>query len=136
VNHPIPVTLSDYLSALAASASESHPGRGRDAAIPGGCERCHTAITSHTAHFARFGTLRCADCIGDDGFATVADLELFRRTGTLPCSGCGQLAQPSQVSPDGLSATYQCRACGTSAHFTITPQATAIYGPGITGRRP
>jgi len=134
MNHPMPITLSDYISELA-SSSGSHLDPGHDASIPGGCERCHTAITSHNAYFARFGTLRCADCIDDDGFATVADLELFRQTGTLPCSGCGHPVQPSQVSPDGLSRIYQCRACGTSAHFTTT-QVTTINGPRSTGSRP
>jgi hypothetical protein len=83
-----PITLFDYMSALA-SGQDIHPSSRCDALLSSGCEQCHAVITSHNAYFARFGTLRCAHCIGDDGFATVADLELFRQTATLPCSGCG-----------------------------------------------
>jgi hypothetical protein len=135
MNYPIMITLLDYLSERT-SPSGTGSGPVCDVPVPGGSERCHTAITSHNAYFARFGTLRCADCIGDDGFATVADLELFGQTGTLPCSGCGHPVQPSNVSPDGISSTYQCPACDTTVRFTLTAQALAIYGPGITGSCP
>ncbi len=135
MNHPIPVTLSGYLCERA-SASGTDSGPPGDVPVPGGCERCHAAITSHNAYFARFGMLRCADCIGDDGFATVADLELFGQTGTLPCSGCGHPVQPSRLSPDDISSAYHCLACGTTARFTITARTVSLYGPGITGSRP
>jgi Zn finger protein HypA/HybF involved in hydrogenase expression len=137
MNHPIPIliTLLDYLSELT-SASGTDFGPICDVPVPVGCERCHAAITSHNAYFARFGTLRCANCIGDDGFTTVADLKLFAQTGTLPCSECGHPVQPSSASPDGSSSAYQCPACGATARFTIATQVTAIYGPGITGSRP
>ncbi|MGB6580126.1 MAG: hypothetical protein WBF34_19620 [Streptosporangiaceae bacterium] len=117
MTHPAPITLFDYMSALT-SPRDIHPSRGCDAPITGGCERCHAAITPHDAYFARFGTLRCRDCIGTDGFATVTDLELFRQTATLPCSGCGQPVQPAEISPDGTSCTYHCPTCGTTAHYT------------------
>jgi hypothetical protein len=134
MNHPMPLTLFDYMFTLASSQG-SLPGPGRDAPVTDGCERCHTAITSHNAYFARFGTLRCRDCIGNDGFATVADLELFRQTGTLPCSVCGHPGAPDEVSPDGASCTYHCRSCGTIAHFTTTAPGSASPAkpPGTAG---
>jgi hypothetical protein len=115
---PAPITLFGYIAALTIPGPV-HPGPACDALIPGGCERCHAAITSHNAYSARFGTVRCRTCIGTDGFATAADLELFRQTGTLPCSGCGQPAPPSQISPDGSSYTYHCHTCGTTARYTM-----------------
>jgi hypothetical protein len=115
---PIPITLLDYMSALS-SSHKIHVGSGWNAVVTRGCERCHTAITPHDAYFARFGLLRCRDCIGTDGFATIADLELFRQTATLPCNGCGQPAPPAEISPDGGSCTYHCRSCGTTARYTM-----------------
>jgi hypothetical protein len=134
MNHPAPITLADYF-AERASPSEPYLGPVSNDLVDGGCERCRTPITTRTAYLARFGTLRCADCIGDDGFATVADLERFGRTGILPCSGCGHLVPPSDEPRDGITYTYRCPACGTTARFTLTVQALAMYGPGITGSR-
>ena len=124
MNHPIPIliTLLDYLSELT-SASGTDFGPICDVPVPVGCERCHAAITSHNAYFARFGTLRCANCIGDDGFATALELDLFRQTGELPCSGCGQPAPPAEISPDGTSCTYHYPGCGTTAPYTWTTAA-------------
>jgi hypothetical protein len=118
MTHPTPITIFDHLTALAKSR-RIHPGSGCDAPITGGCGRCHAAITSHDAYYARFAMARCRDCIGNDGFATVDELELFADTETLPCNGCGQPAPPAEESPDGYSFTYHCRSCGTTAHYTM-----------------
>ena len=124
MTHPIPITVFDYMSALARTIRRPiHPSRLCDGLLPGGCERCHATITSHDAYFAAFGTVRCRTCIGNDGFATVADLELFRRTATLPCSGCGLPVQPAEVSPDGSFYTYHCPTCGSTAHFSTATVA-------------
>jgi hypothetical protein len=122
MQHPTPITLFDYISTLA-SARGQQPGPVSDDPLPGGCERCHATITSYNAYFARFGLPRCRNCIGDDGFATALDLDLFRQTGELPCSGCGQSIQPAEISPDGTSCTYHCHTCGTTAHYTTTTLA-------------
>ena len=117
--HSVPITLFDYMTALA-HATGQPPGPVSDDPLTGGCERCHATVTSQTAYFARFGLLRCRDCIGDDGFATVYDLDLFRQTGELLCQGCGQLIPPARISPDGTSCTHHCPACGTIAHYRTT----------------
>jgi hypothetical protein len=119
MQHPTPITLSDYMTALA-HAMGRPPGPVSDDPLTGGCERCHATITSSTAYFARFGLLRCRDCIGDDGFATALELDLFRQTGELPCPGCRQSIPPARISPDGTSCTYHCPACGTIAHYRTT----------------
>jgi hypothetical protein len=116
---PAPITLADYIAALHRDAGE--PLRPvSDDLLTSGCERCHATITSSTAYFARFGLFRCRGCIGDDGFATVYDLDRFRQTAELPCSGCGQHDQPVWISPDGTSCCYRCPACGTTARYTMT----------------
>ena len=118
MTHPTRITFFDYMSVLA-DGQDIHPSSRCDAPLTGGCEQCQATITSHDAYFARFGTLRCVSCIGDDGFTTVADLELFRQTGMLPCTGCRHPVQPSEVSPDGATCTYTCGTCGTTAHYTM-----------------
>ena len=122
MQHLTPITLFDYMTALA-HATGRQPGPASDDALPGGCERCHATITSYTAYFARFGLPRCRTCIGEDGFATVFELDLFRQTGELPCSGCGQPAPPAEISPDGTSCTYHYPGCGTTAPYTWTTAA-------------
>ncbi len=116
MTHPTLITLFDYISALARTGNNYLALA--DAPVPGGCDRCHTALTSRNAYFARFGLVRCPSCIGTDGFASIADLELFRQTATLRCLGCGQLITPARVSLDGTH-TYSCRVCGTTDHFTM-----------------
>jgi hypothetical protein len=116
MTHPVPITLFDYICALARTGANFLAGA--DAPVPGGCDRCHTALTPRNAYFARFGRVRCPGCIGTDGFASIADLELFRHTGTLRCAGCGQLITPARIGPDGTSA-YSCRPCGTTSHYTM-----------------
>jgi len=133
-SHPAPITLADYITALDKDTGQP-PRPVSDDPLTDGCQRCHATITSSTAYFARFGLLRCRDCIGDDGFATVYDLDLFRQTGELSCAGCGQPAFPSQISPDGISASYYCLTCGTTVRYTLNQQALAIWGPGITRHR-
>ncbi|MEV0618579.1 hypothetical protein AB0I81_34990 [Nonomuraea sp. NPDC050404] len=41
----------------------------------GGCECCHASIASYNAHPAQSGSWRCADCVGDSGYLTVAEFE-------------------------------------------------------------
>lgn len=37
----------------------------------GGCECCHASIAGYNAYPAQSGFIRCADCIGDDGYPTL-----------------------------------------------------------------
>ena len=131
---PAPITLADYIAALDNDIGKT-PRRVSDEPLTGGCQRCHATLTTGTAYFARFGLLRCRDCIGVDGFATVYDLDRFRQTGELPCAGCGQSVRPTDISPDGISASYHCRTCGTTVRYTLNQQSLVIWGPGIARHR-
>ena len=135
MSDPAPVTLADYISALDKDTGKTPPLVSDDP-LPDGCQRCHARITSGTAYLARFGLFRCRTRIGGDGFATVDDLDVFRQTGEMPCSGCGQRVRPTGISPDGTSCRYHCLPCGTTVRYTLTQRALAIWGPGITRHRP
>jgi hypothetical protein len=124
VNHPVsapaPITVLDYIQAIWLAA-----GSGDRTADPheplSHCQTCQVPLTVSSAYPARFGTVRCGQCIGDDGFATAQALENFRVTGTLPCSGCGHPIQSARTSPDDTSRIYiyHCPACGTTARYTM-----------------
>ena len=62
------------------------PGLGVD--ILGGCQGCHATIAAYNAYPSTSGYWRCADCIGNDGYATVAD---FTASASAPaaCPSCG-----------------------------------------------
>jgi hypothetical protein len=70
-----PITILDYVRAVtggkpACTGQDHYQAR---VGILGGCEICHATIASYNAYPARSGFWRCAGCIGDDGYATVAD---------------------------------------------------------------
>jgi hypothetical protein len=132
MTHPNLITVADYFAELT-NHGGIDVGPVGDDLLPGICEQCRTAITCSTAYPARFGTLRCADCIGQDGFVTIDDLVLFARTGTLPCTRCHHPVQAPPKASDGITRTYQCPACGTTDRYTLTIMALALWGPGITG---
>jgi hypothetical protein len=68
-----PITIFDYVCAVTGDkpvyTDEDHWNAG--VGILGLCEICCMLIVSLNAYPARSGCCRCADCIGDDGFATV-----------------------------------------------------------------
>jgi hypothetical protein len=45
--------------------------------ILGGCEGCYATIAAYNAYPSKSGFLRCDDCIGDAGFATVEEANAF-----------------------------------------------------------
>jgi hypothetical protein len=70
----MPATILDYVRFVTGKDSpdgEDHWSAG--VAILGGCEICFATIASYNAYPARSGFWRCADCIGDGGYATVEE---------------------------------------------------------------
>lgn len=71
----MPVSILDYVRAVTGKdgdlTGEDHWNAG--VAILGGCEICYATIASYNAYPARSGSWRCAHCIGDNGYATVAE---------------------------------------------------------------
>ena len=118
----MPITILDYVKSVVGDkdlyTAEDCLASGVD--ILGGCQGCHAIIGCYNAYPSTSGYWRCADCIGDDGYATVADFtahearsrparpaatpttisETRITTGertegyALECGDCGQVWQP------------------------------------------
>lgn len=69
----MPITILDYVKSVVGEkdqyTADDFYSNGVD--LLGGCERCHATIAAYNAYPATSGYWRCADCIGDDGYATV-----------------------------------------------------------------
>ena len=85
----MPITILDYVKSVVGDkdlyTAEDCLASGVD--ILGGCQGCHATIAAYNAYPSTTGYWRCADCIGDDGYATVADF-----TASIPavvCPSCG-----------------------------------------------
>ena len=69
------ITILDYVKSVVGDkdlyTAEDCLASGVD--ILGGCQGCHASIAAYNAYPSTSGYWRCADCIGDDGYATVAD---------------------------------------------------------------
>lgn len=71
----MPVTILE-LAKYRGAKSDEHGVSGAEFArlrlpMMGGCEGCHATIAAYNAYPSSSGYLRCADCIGDDGYLTV-----------------------------------------------------------------
>lgn len=71
----MPITILDHVRAVIGDkreyTGEDHLRAG--VLMLGGCECCFATIASYNAYPARTGFWRCADCIGDSGYATVEE---------------------------------------------------------------
>ena len=86
----MPITILDYVKSVAGDkdlyTAEDCLACGVD--ILGGCQGCHATIAAYNAYPSTTGYWRCADCIGDDGFATVADFTAHEAA-IVACPACG-----------------------------------------------
>ena len=94
----MPITILDYVKSVVGDkdlyTAEDCLASGVD--ILGGCQGCHATIAVYNAYPSTSGYWRCADCIGQDGFATVADFKA--RTFTVEaCPGCGNTDNLSET---------------------------------------
>jgi hypothetical protein len=111
--------MLDYARAVFQANGSGDVSFNPDEVLSHTCEICQAPLTISSAYPARFGLLRCSQCIGDDGFAAALELEEFRATAITSCSQCGTRISPAEVSPDGKSYRYQCPECGATAQFTL-----------------
>ena len=93
----MPITILDYVKSVVGDkdlyTAEDCLASGVD--ILGGCQRCQATIAAYNAYPSTSGYWRCAGCIGQDGYATVADF-----TASLPaigCPACGNTDTPSEI---------------------------------------
>ena len=86
----MPITILDYVKSVAGDkdlyTAEDCLASGVD--ILGGCQGCQATIAVYNAYPSTAGYWRCADCIGDDGFATVADFTAHEAA-PAACPACG-----------------------------------------------
>ena len=86
----MPITILDYVKSVVGDkdfyTAEDCLASGVD--ILGGCQGCHATIAVYNAYPSTTGYWRCADCIGQDGFATVADFTAHEAA-TAACPSCG-----------------------------------------------
>ena len=84
----MPITILDYVKSVVGDkdlyTAEDCLASGVD--ILGGCQGCHATIAAYNAYPSTSGYWRCADCIGNDGYATVAD---FTAPAPATCPACG-----------------------------------------------
>jgi len=94
----MPITILDYVKSVVGDkdfyTAEDCLASGVD--ILGGCQHCAAAIACYNAYPSTSGYWRCADCIGDDGFATVADFTAHEAAITA-CPACGTTENLSEV---------------------------------------
>lgn len=71
----MPITILDYVR-FEVGEEDSYTAEDFSAAgvaMLGGCENCSAALAAYNAYPSTSGSWRCADCIGDTGFATVEE---------------------------------------------------------------
>jgi predicted RNA-binding Zn-ribbon protein involved in translation (DUF1610 family) len=75
----VPITILDYVKSRVGEKllyfAQDFYSNGVE--MLGGCEQCHATIAAYNAYPSRSGFWRCADCIGDSGFATVEDFTRY-----------------------------------------------------------
>jgi hypothetical protein len=94
----MPITILDYVKSVVGDkdlyTAEDCLSSGVD--ILGGCQVCHATIGCYNAYPSKAGFWRCADCIGDTGFATTAEFTASM-PGTTKCPSCGNADTLSEI---------------------------------------
>ena len=109
------ITILDYVKSVVGDkdlyTAEDCLASGVD--ILGGCQGCHATIAAYNAYPSTSGYWRCADCIGNDGYATVAD---FTAAELIACPACGSTDTISEtrITTGERAEEYalECGACG------------------------
>jgi hypothetical protein len=108
----MPITILDYVK-FQIGEQDSYTAQdfystGVD--IMGGCEGCRSTLAAYNAYPSKSGYWRCADCIGQTGFATVGE---FMNVG----DSTGQ----DEPDPETTGAELgRCPACGETDAITET----------------
>ena len=71
----MPITILDYVTSIVGD-KPAYPAEdfySNGVAMLGGCQCCDAMLGGYNAYPSTSGYWRCADCIGDTGFATIAE---------------------------------------------------------------
>ena len=114
------ITILDYVKSVVGDkdlyTAEDCLASGVD--ILGGCQGCHATIAAYNAYPSTSGYWRCADCIGNDGYATVADFTAAELT---TCPACG--------STDNISETRTTTGERTEGYVLECGDCGAVWQP-------
>ena len=107
----LPITISDLAEhRLGREASTGADFETAGLPMMGGCEACGACVAAYNSHPSKTGYLRCSDCIGDLGWATVeeAHAALEAEANDTPCCGYhatgGEAAASDECQADGEEA--------------------------------
>jgi hypothetical protein len=109
------ITILDYVKSVVGDkdlyTAEDCLASGVD--IIGGCQGCHATIACYNAYPSTSGYWRCADCIGDDGYATVADFTVAELT-ACPSCGTSENFSETRITTGERTEAYalECGDCG------------------------
>src|ERR1700733_6361088 len=112
----MPITILDYVKSVVGDKDfytlEDCLASG--VVILGGCQGCHATIAAYNAYPSTSGYWRCADCIGGDGFATIAHFTASTTATTCPlCGGTGSISETRITTSDRTEEyALDCGQCG------------------------
>jgi hypothetical protein len=117
----MPITILDYvkdqIGEKTTYTAEDFSRAGVD--IIGGCEVCGATLAGYNAYPAKSGYWRCADCITEDGFATVEQFINFVMVEEFISHGTGPTMPPAaQAADDTGAGLVNCPACGGVQNIT------------------
>src|SRR5579863_8093596 len=110
----MPITILDYVKSVVGPkdfyTAEDCLASGVD--ILGGCQHCHAVIAAYNAYPSVSGYWRCADCIGDTGFATIADFTTHATATTCPeCGNTDNIGETVLLTCGIEQAALECGDC-------------------------
>jgi hypothetical protein len=93
----MPITILDYVKSVVGD-KETYSGddfHRSGVAMTGGCQLCAATIACYNAYPSTSGYWRCADCIGNNGYPTVADFT--DSMSAVACPACGSTDNISET---------------------------------------
>ena len=112
----MPITILDYVKSVVGDkdfyTAEDCLISGVD--ILGGCQRCAATLAAYNAYPSTSGYWRCADCIGDTGYATVANFTAALAPPACPACGNRDTISEARVTTGERAEGYalECGDCG------------------------
>ena len=112
----MPITILDYVKSVVGDkdfyTAEDCLISGVD--IIGGCQSCAATIAVYNAYPSTSGYWRCADCIGQDGFATIATFTASMSVTSCPSCGNTDTIGETRITTGERTDEYalECGDCG------------------------
>jgi hypothetical protein len=114
------ITILDYVKDQTGEkkiyTAEDFAATGVD--ILGGCEICGATLAGYNAYPAKSGYWRCADCLCDDGFATVEEFINFTTAAEFLSHDITARRAAPDAAEDTSTGLASCPACGGVQHIT------------------